>query len=74
MCTWLSHSIVVHTVTASRYLSGAAIPDPDVVGRLSDVLDWPYEELLESIIRTQIERFTNQIVGKYRPKKEGVTG
>lgn len=62
---WLAEQCHIHAVTTSRYFKGTAMPVPFIARRISAVLEWPWEDLVASIIECRVGSTIKEINNKY---------
>ena len=64
-------TIQVHVceVTAGRYLVGESRPLPRIARAMSELLSWPYTEMVSCIIASAVDRDTRAVLKRYHIKE-----
>jgi len=63
--SWLARQCSVTPMTTGRYLQGKVHPVPYIARRISTALEWPWDELVASILEERVGRAVRDHYRKY---------
>ena len=65
LAVWLAKQSGLHQMTTGRYLKGESLPLKHIAARFSELLDWPMEYMVLSIIESSLGRDIRRVTKKY---------